>query len=191
VEWHVAFPERLTHASSRARETNFTTAAFMGAPLRWYGKLITSEDPFHVHKLLGVSCLAHFIYRFGLVSRSFMIPVSTANGSADLVGFGDMGFSYVEKSAVIWRFTIRYMVYVYGDSQLTTYGDLQLINNSLYGDSHFDIWRFSIDQHSGIWRFTIWYMEISNSVSAPIYMENHNPQFGIYMEIYNSVYLVF
>jgi hypothetical protein len=29
-------------------------------------KLITKEDPFHLHKLLGIFCLLHFIYRYGL-----------------------------------------------------------------------------------------------------------------------------
>ena len=29
-------------------------------------KLITKEDPFHIHKLLGIICLLHFVYRYFL-----------------------------------------------------------------------------------------------------------------------------
>jgi hypothetical protein len=29
------------------------------------GRLITREDPMHIHKTLGVCVLTHFVYRFG------------------------------------------------------------------------------------------------------------------------------
>lgn len=43
-------------------------------------KLITNHDPFHVHKILGVLVLAHFLYRFlyGSLIRGFVFCSSTA-----------------------------------------------------------------------------------------------------------------
>lgn len=44
-------------------------------------KLITKEDPFHVHKILGIFCLLHFIYRYTLAF----------SGRDVSAGFGNLG----------------------------------------------------------------------------------------------------
>jgi hypothetical protein len=31
-----------------------------------FNKLITKEDPLHIHKVLGIVCLIHFAYRYYL-----------------------------------------------------------------------------------------------------------------------------
>ena len=41
-------------------------------------KLITHEDNFHIHKIIGVSCLINFIYQFyHLISYSYL-PLATS-----------------------------------------------------------------------------------------------------------------
>ncbi|KAJ1459636.1 hypothetical protein M885DRAFT_510802 [Pelagophyceae sp. CCMP2097] len=44
----------------------------MGAGKRRLGGLLTHEDPQHVHKVLGMSCLLHFLWRFSGVGASDM-----------------------------------------------------------------------------------------------------------------------
>jgi hypothetical protein len=41
--------------------------AFLAGPAQWKEKLITQEDPMHLHKTLGILCLVHFAWRFSMV----------------------------------------------------------------------------------------------------------------------------
>ncbi len=56
---------RTTRAPSRLAQ-----ASTMG--YKYLGGLVTHEDPFHIHKMLGVASLVHFVYRFSQIGPSDM-----------------------------------------------------------------------------------------------------------------------
>jgi len=57
-------------------------------------KLITKEDPFHVHKVLGIFCLLHFFYRYALVFSGW-------DTTAGFGSFGKVASSYPRVATIV------------------------------------------------------------------------------------------
>ena len=56
-------------------------------------KLVTKEDPYHLHKALGAVCLLNFIYRFTLLATQGSMDLHSATGITSVILHGALSVS--------------------------------------------------------------------------------------------------